>query len=106
MCRRTNEGGGDPPPYFEGSATPFDPALVAAAVAAIDISSCRSQDGPQGAGHIRLTFNADGTVLSAIIDDARFATTTVGSCIARKFLSLRVPELAGHPVIVGKAFSL
>jgi hypothetical protein len=70
------------------------------------VVSCKSVGGPTGDGHIAITFNPDGTVQMAVVDQPPFAGTAVGGCVAGKFRSARIPAFSGGPLTVGKRFNI
>jgi hypothetical protein len=55
----------------------------------IDVSSCHSDDGPNGGGRARVGFSLDGKV--AFVDlQPPFAGTRVGACVIRKLSAARI----------------
>jgi hypothetical protein len=85
---------------------PFDRRAAGEALASISIQSCKKPDGSAGSGHVTLTFDNDGSVRSAVVDQPPFAGTPVGGCIAAKFRAARVPPFGGSLVKIGKSFAL
>lgn len=85
---------------------PFDKGAAARALGGVDLSDCRNMPGPDGAGHVTVTFQADGTVFSAVVDQGPFLGTPRGGCVAGKFRSATVPPFEGSLVRVGKSFTL
>jgi hypothetical protein len=55
---------------------------------------------------VKVTFNPDGTVQSANVDQAPYQGTPVGACIAGKFRGIHIPPFAGGAVGVGKSFTI
>ncbi|MBX3227291.1 MAG: hypothetical protein KIT84_34855 [Labilithrix sp.] len=84
----------------------FDRGAAAAALAAVDLSACSGFDGPDGTGHVTVTFVSDGTAASAVVDGGPFVATPRGGCAAAKFRAVVVPAFTGPPVRVGKSFSI
>ena len=71
--------------------------------AAGNVASCKEMGGPVGSGKVSITFAPSGRPTSVAVSGA---LTTVGSCVARLFRSVKVPPFAGDPVTVAKGFSL
>ena len=92
------------PPPASGAA--FDRGAAAGALGSVNVASCKKADGPTGSGHVTVTFDPNGTVQSAVVDQPPFSGTPVGGCIAGKFRSARVPPFSGSPVKVGKSFTI
>jgi predicted Zn finger-like uncharacterized protein len=101
-------GGGSapPPPAANATAAPFDRGAAAGALGAVNVAGCKRPDGPTGSGHVAVTFSPDGTVSSAVVDQAPFAGTPVGGCVAGKFRGAHIPSFGGGPVRVGKSFTI
>lgn len=83
---------------------PFNRGEAAAALSGVAYASCKKPDGPQGGGHVYVTFEPNGTVSSAVVDQGAFVGTSAGGCIAAKFRGARVPPFSGSAVRVGKSF--
>jgi hypothetical protein len=96
----------DPPSPEETTNEPFDRGAAAAALASVNLKSCKASDGPAGTAHVSVTFAPDGRVERAVVDRGPFAGTKVGDCIAGKFRTLRIPPFAGGRVTVGKELSI
>jgi predicted Zn finger-like uncharacterized protein len=96
-------GGGGGAAAAESSA-PFDRGAAAGALGAVNVQSCKKNDGPTGQGHVQVTFSPSGGVQSAVADTPPFAGTAVGGCVAGKFRSAHVPPFGGGTVKVGKSF--
>jgi hypothetical protein len=99
------------PPVFDvplSAGDTIDRNQVAAALGkvAAELSICVVSGGPSGTGHVKITFEHDGTVSNADVDQPPFAGTAVGDCVARKFRQTQIPSFLGGPVKVGKYFSL
>jgi hypothetical protein len=88
----------------QSAAAAFDRAAAATALSAIDVSSCASEGGPTGTGHMSVTFEPSGVVGLALADQPPFAGTAVGACVASRFRQARIPPFGGAPVKVGKSF--
>jgi hypothetical protein len=88
------------------STAPFDRGAAAASLGGINVSTCKSSGGPTGQGHVTVTFQPDGSVQSAVVDQGPFPGTSVGGCVAGKFRGAHVPPFGGAPVRVGKSFSI
>jgi predicted Zn finger-like uncharacterized protein len=99
-------GGGPPPAAVSGGSAPFDRGAAAGALGAVNVAGCKRPDGPTGSGHVAVTFAPDGSVSSAVVDQAPFAGTPVGGCVAGKFRGAHIPSFAGGPVKVGKSFTI
>lgn len=108
----TGGGGGDKPetpkPSSGGGGKAFDvgAAKSALAAAAGQVSSCKSGDGPTGAGKVQVTFAPSGRVTNARVISGPFGGTTVGGCVARTFRGAKVPAFDGDPVTVAKSFNI
>jgi len=87
-------------------APPFDRAAASAALANVNVQSCKKPNGPKGAGHVNVTFGPSGAVSEAQADTAPFAGTAVGGCVASKYRGAHVPAFSGPPVTIGKSFSI
>jgi hypothetical protein len=61
--------------------------------------------GPTGNGRVSITFAPSGRPTSVAVT-GDLAGTTVGSCIARLFRTVRVPSFSGDPVTVAKGFAV
>jgi hypothetical protein len=72
------------------------------ALPTLDVRMCEESDGPHGAGHLRITFAPDGSVVRVVVDAGPFVGTRVGACVADRYRSLRVPRGTGGTV--GKSF--
>jgi hypothetical protein len=83
---------------------PFDRGAAAGALGVVNVASCKKPDGPTGSGHVSVTFDTDGTVSSASVDQPPFQGTPVGACVAHKFGGAHIPVFGGGPVKVGKTF--
>lgn len=90
-----------------GGDKPFDRAAANSALSSIASSatSCKKADGPTGSGKVAVTFAPSGRVTTANIEGS-FAGTSVGSCIAVRFRSAKIPPFAGSPVTVRKTFTI
>jgi hypothetical protein len=93
-------------------ASTFDREAAAAALAAVDVASCREPLGPKGAGHVTVTFAPVGSVATAVLDEGTdptvrvFEGTPTGDCILARFRAVQVPKFEGGPVKVGKRLSI
>jgi predicted Zn finger-like uncharacterized protein len=105
---RDSASGGPAAPAAQPAAAsaPFDRGAAAAALGNVNVSSCKKPDGPTGSGHVSVTFQPDGSVQSAVVDQPPFAGTPVGGCVAGKFRGARVPAFSGGNVKVGKSFTV
>jgi len=93
-------------PAPPASTSTFDRYAAAAALGKVDLSSCKEIEGPDGTGHVTVTFVNDGSVQSAVVDQGPYAGTARGACVAAKFRAATVPPFEGAPVRVGKSFVL
>ena len=87
------------------TAPPFDRAAATRALA-IDLTSCKRAGGPTGTGHVRVTFQPNGTVSAVDVDAAPFANTPTGGCVAQRYRSVSVPAFSGAALTVGKGFAI
>jgi hypothetical protein len=81
-----------PPPLVEASRAAVDAAISAAVESA---RQCRVEGGPSGEARVRVTFAATGDVVYTEVENAPFAGTALGDCIARKFRNAHVPPWKG-----------
>ena len=95
-----NTGGGG------GGSAPFDRGAAAGALGAVNLSSCKKADGPTGSGHVKVTFEPNGTVSKVDVDQPPFSGTAVGGCVAGKYRGVKIPAFSGGAMTVGKSFSL
>ncbi len=95
-----------PAPAASGAA--FDRGAAAAALRTVadGVASCRRPSGPNGDGHVTVTFRNDGAVDHVEVDRPPYQGTPVGACVASKFKLARVPAFGGAPITVGKSFSI
>jgi len=85
---------------------PFDRSAAAAAMnaAAGMTSSCPAPATGQATVRVSVTFASTGRVTTAIANGKGVSGTATGSCIARKFQSIRLDAFQGPPVTVHKSF--
>lgn len=83
----------------------FNRSAARDALENLEISRCRADGGPDGAGHFTVTFLPTGEVGSAVID-VPFAGTSTGACITRLVRRLRLRSFRGTPVTMGQSFVL
>jgi hypothetical protein len=78
----------------------FDRAAAMAALdaAALTARGCQQPEGPTGTAVVRVVFAPSGDVTSASVDNAPFAGSPVGGCVASAFRGARVPPFDGDPV--------
>jgi hypothetical protein len=55
---------------------------------------------------VAVTFDPNGTVASAIVNEPLLIGTTAGTCLSRKFHGARIPAFAGLPTKVERSFVL
>lgn len=84
----------------------FDRDAAMNAMKSVDIGKCKKAKGPTGDGHVIVTFAPGGTASDATVDQAPFAGTKVGKCIATQYKKAKVPAFQGTAVSVGKKFQL
>jgi hypothetical protein len=86
---------------------PFNRGAAAQALGAVDLRKCRQANGPTGAGHIKITYEAaSGRVKMLALDAGPFVGTPEGACIVARFRSAAVPPFCGTDVSVGKSFAI
>ena len=85
---------------------PFNRGAASAALAAVNLSSCKKADGPTGSGHVSVTFSPNGRVSTALIDSPPFRGSNISACISGKFLGAHIAAFTGSPVKIGKSFVL
>jgi predicted Zn finger-like uncharacterized protein len=81
---------------------PFDRGAAHRALAGVNLSSCNAT----GAGHVKVTFEPDGSASAADVDDGAFVGTPTAACIARSYRATKVPAFSGPALTVGKTFSM
>ena len=94
------------PANHESGNRTFDSEAAKEAVTAVTDSlttACSSDAGPNGAGHVKVTFAPNGAVRSVELD-LPFDGTPVGKCIASKLRGVRVASFDGDPQTVSKNF--
>jgi predicted Zn finger-like uncharacterized protein len=97
--------GNEPPSTSPShSPPPFDRPSAFRALA-VDVAGCKRADGPTGAGHVRVTFQSNGSV-SAIDVAPPFSGTTIGACVAQRYRAATVPAFSGGALTVGKSFTI
>jgi hypothetical protein len=91
-----------------GAGKTFDTAAATAALrsAALAAKDCKRSYGPTGAGTVKVTFAPTGSVTSALLLAPEYAGTLVGTCVATKFLKLRVPPFEGTAVTTNMPFEI
>jgi serine/threonine-protein kinase len=91
-----------------GTSKSFDTAAATAALrsAAVAAKDCKRSYGPTGAGTVKVTFSPSGNVTSALLLEPVYAGTLVGTCVATKFLKLRVPPFEGTAVTTNMPFEI
>jgi hypothetical protein len=86
------------------SAPPFNRDAAARALS-VNVAGCRRDDGPTGPGHLKVTFQPNGSA-SAVDVDAPYANTAVGACVADRFRAVTIPAFADGPLSLGKTFAI
>jgi serine/threonine-protein kinase len=86
----------------------FDTAAATAALrsAAVAAKDCKRSYGPTGPGTVKVTFSPSGNVTSALLLAPQYAGTLVGTCVATKFLKLRVPAFDGTAITTNMPFEI
>ncbi|HRI66857.1 MAG TPA: hypothetical protein PK156_21570 [Polyangium sp.] len=70
-------------------------------------SKCKEASGPFGTAKVTTKFDpGTGKVISAVIVDNLFQSTSVGQCIANTFLQIEIPPFDGTVVSVTKAVKI
>lgn len=97
-----------PAPPEEPVAPPFNRSSAAAALdSAVGAAlACRDPGIPTAPVSMRVTFAPTGSVTIAVVENAPYAGTSAGGCIARTFRSAKVAPFSGTPVTVHKTFQL
>jgi hypothetical protein len=95
----------DPKPVATEEAAPFDRAVAASVLSAIDLAKCKSTNAARGEGHVMVKFTPAGTATEAVVDKGPWLGTPVAKCIAKEFKKqAKVPAFSGEGVQVGKSF--
>lgn len=84
----------------------FDRDAASNALKSVDVARCKKPKGPTGDGHVIVTFAPRGSASDAVVDQAPFAGTKVGKCIAAEYRKVKVPRFTGAAVSVGKKFKI
>lgn len=102
------------PPIPPKSARGFDHEAATKVLASVDVARCEPPLGLKGSSHITVTFEPNGTVSSATMDNTDphiepwivLAGTPTGACVERLFRDVRVgPFQPGPPMRVGQVIS-
>ena len=88
-----------PPPGPEFSKEAAQSALEDAAALA---ATCRQEDTTAGAVRVAVTFVPSGQATVAVVESGVVRGTPVGSCVAAKFRTAKVPPFSGTKVTVHK----
>jgi hypothetical protein len=88
-----------PPPGPEFSKEAAQSALEDAAALA---ATCRQDDTTAGAVRVAVTFVPNGQATVAVVESGVVRGTPVGSCVAAKFRTAKVPPFSGTKVTVHK----
>jgi hypothetical protein len=88
-----------PPPGPEFSREAAQSALEDAAALA---ATCRQEDTTAGAVRVAVTFVPSGQATVAVVESGVVRGTPVGSCVASKFRTAKVPPFSGTKVTVHK----
>jgi len=99
-----------PPPVFEAPQPPPPPgpefsreaAQSALEDAAALAATCRQDDTTAGAVRVAVTFVPTGQATVAVVESGVVRGTPVGSCVAAKFRTAKVPPFSGTKVTVHK----
>ncbi|HEX6276237.1 MAG TPA: serine/threonine-protein kinase [Polyangiaceae bacterium] len=91
-----------PPPGERGSFN-RGAATSALANAARRAQACKSDDGPNGAGRVSVTFSPDGPATNVSVA-APFSGTSVGACVATAYRGAQVPAFTGSSVTLPHSF--
>jgi len=99
-----------PPPPFEAPQPPPPPgpdfsreaAQSALEDAAALAATCRQEDTTAGAVRVAVTFVPTGQATVAVVESGVVRGTPVGSCVAAKFRTAKVPPFSGTKVTVHK----
>ena len=98
-----------PPPPFEAPQPPppeveFNREAARAALedAAALAATCREDDTTPGAVRVAVTFVPSGQATVAVVESGVVRGTPVGSCVASKFRTAKVPPFSGTKVTVHK----
>jgi hypothetical protein len=84
----------------------FDRDAASSALKSVNLARCKKPKGPTGDGHVIVTFAPAGRASEAVVDQAPFAGTKVGKCIATEYKKVKVPPFNGTAVSVGKKFKI
>jgi hypothetical protein len=78
---------------------PLGAAYAALRGAQAKVATCRSADGPRGAGRLVVVIAPEGRVASVVLERP-FAGTTVGRCVEGAFRQILIHPFEGKPVTV------
>lgn len=82
----------------------FDRDAASRAISDVKLATCK-KDGP-GSSHVKITFETNGTVSSAVVDTPPFANTQTGACVEQRYRAVKIPPFDVGPIIVGKTFTI
>jgi len=54
--------------------------------------------------HLRLTFDPDGSVMDARVDEPEWLDTEIATCVEKRVRVVRIPPFQGRPVLVGMGY--
>ena len=89
------------------SAQGFDKGAASKALSGVNLGHCKVPNGPKGPGHVKITFEVNGAVQSAVVDQGAYLKSPpVSKCIVGEYRKIKIPSYAGSPVTVGKSFTI
>lgn len=84
----------------------FDRDAATKVLGGVELIKCKAPGGPRGAGHVLITFAAEGNVADVQVDRLPYKDNPVARCITAQYKLAKVPAFTGAPVTVGKNFSI
>ncbi len=70
------------------------------------LASCRSPGGKTGDGKITVSFNPDGHVSRAVVDEPPFAGTPEATCVSSRFKQAKIAPFTGGPGTIVYTFHI
>lgn len=83
---------------------PPDPAAIKKVLASVNMASCWRQD--YGQVHVMVTFQQDGTVVSAAVDTPKLSTVDEQQCVKAAFKDGHIPPYDGGQIRVGRSYAV
>jgi hypothetical protein len=79
----------------------FDAKGARAALASVDLATCRDAGAPRGYGHATVTFNPDGKTSKVVVDTPAGLAAAAVKCIGDRLGAVSIAQYEGSYVTVG-----